>query len=145
MRELVLMPYTYFSLRTLIPVVLFGFPRVPVRIFNFNWVLLLFKKFRILAFIKGKSRIPKNLSITLETRSWNSRMVIQLASLIAHTSTGLIVAWLTCVICHTFDSALCIIIRPTCIKSVTSQGKIYQNKVGERDLVVVVDYLVIVY
>ena len=58
-------------------------------------------------------------------------MVIQLASLIAHTSTGLKVVWLTCVICHTFDSALCIIIYLTCIKSVTSQGKIYQNKVGE--------------
>ena len=109
-------------------------------------ILLLFKKSRILAFIKGKSRIPKNLSTTLETRSWNSRMVIQLASLIAHTSTGLIVAWLICVICHTFDSALCIIICPTCIKSVTNlPNLIYQNKVGERDLVVVVDYLVIVY
>ena len=75
--------------------------------------------------------VVKSQLLFQTSRSWNSRMVIQLASLIAHTSTGLKVVWLTCVICHTFDSALCIIIYLTCIKSVTSQGKIYQNKVGE--------------
>ena len=58
-------------------------------------------------------------------------MAIQIASLIAHASSGFKVVRLTCVICHTFDSALCIITYLPCIKSVTSQGKIYQNKVGE--------------
>ena len=129
MRELVLMLYTYlyvylFFAQNRNSGCSFWHPAGSRAYFQFQ-ILLLFKMSRILAFIKDKSRIPENLSITLETRSWNSR------SLIAHTSTGLIVAWLTCVICHTFDSALCIILYPTCIKSVTSQGKIYQNKVGE--------------
>ena len=75
--------------------------------------------------------VVKSQLLFQTSRSWNSRMVIQLASLIPHASSGFKVVWLTCVICHTFDSALCIITYLTCIKSVTSQGKIYQNKVGE--------------
>ena len=75
--------------------------------------------------------VVKSQLLFQTSRSWNSRLVIQLASLIANASTGFKVVWLTCVICLTFDSALCIITYLTCIKSVTSQGKIYQNKVGE--------------
>ena len=69
---LVSVMYSYFSLKTVIPVVLFGFlrsaARCPVRISSIVQILslvLLFKKSRILAFMQGKSRIPENLLITL--------------------------------------------------------------------------------